>query len=332
MSSELPQDGAPVVVVGIDVAKDKLDVHAWPTRQTLRVPNTPAGIDSLVAELAPLRVSLIVVEATGRYERRVAFELMGKGYEVAIVNPRQPRDFAKASGQLAKTDAIDAKILAQFGALIGARKSEKPSENQVLLDELVTRRRQLVEMITAERQRMEHVFDKRLRGSIKNHLDSLEDHRNRVEKQIADLIERDDDWRDRLTVLKSVPGVGVATAATLIAELPELGALNRQQIAALVGVAPMNRDSGKQRGQRRITGGRQSVRNILYMATLTARTHNPLIRAMATRLTRAGKPFKVMMTACLRKLLTILNTMVKNNEPWRTECEHHPTRKTLQPA
>jgi transposase len=317
MSSELPQD-RPSVVIGIDVAKDKLDVHAWPTRQTLQVPNTPAGIDALVAGLAPLRVSLIVIEATGRYERRVAFELMGKGYEVAIVNPRQPRDFAKASGQLAKTDAIDAKVLAQFGALIGPRKSEKPSENQVLLDELVTRRRQLVEMITAERQRVEHVFDKRLRGTIKNHLDSLTDHRDHVEKQIADLIERDDDWRDRLTVLKSVPGVGAATAATLIAELPELGRLNRQQIAALVGVAPMNRDSGTMRGQRHIAGGRKSVRDMLYMATLTARSHNPLIKSMAARLSKAGKPFKVMMTACMRKLLTLLNVMIRTQQPWRS--------------
>ena len=317
MSSELPPQDRPSVVIGIDVAKDKLDVHAWPTQQTLQVTNTPAGIDALVAGLAPLRVSLIVIEATGRYERRVAFELMGQGYEVAIVNPRQPRDFARASGQLAKTDAIDAKVLAQFGALIGPRKSEKPSENQVLLDELVTRRRQLVEMITAERQRMEHMFDKRLRGSIKNHLDSLADHRDHVEKQIADLIERDDDWRDRLKVLKTVPGVGAATAATLIAELPELGALNRQQIAALVGVAPMNRDSGTMRGQRHIAGGRKSVRDMLYMATLTARSHNPLIKSMATRLSKAGKPFKVMMTACMRKLLTMLNVMIRTKQPWR---------------
>jgi transposase len=317
MSSELPQD-RPSVVIGIDVAKDKLDVHAWPSHQTLQAPNTPAGIDALVAELMLLRIRLIVIEATGRYERRVAFELMSKGYEVAIVNPRQPRDFAKASGQLAKTDAIDAKILAQFGALIGPRKSEKPSENQVLLDELVTRRRQLVEMITAERQRMEHLFDKRLRGSIKNHLDSLTDHRDHVEKQIAELIERDDNWRDRLKVLKTVPGVGDTTAATLIAELPELGALNRQQIAALVGVAPMNRDSGTMRGQRHITGGRKSVRDMLYMATLTARSHNPLIKSMARRLSKAGKPFKVMMTACMRKLLTMLNVMIRTQQPWRS--------------
>jgi transposase len=318
MSSELPPQDRSSVVIGIDVAKDKLDVHAWPTHQVMSVPNTPAGIDALVAGLTPLRVSLVVIEATGRYERRVAFELMGRGYEVAIVNPRQPRDFAKASGQLAKTDAIDAKVLAQFGALIGPRRSEQPSENQVLLDELVTRRRQLVEMIAAERQRMEHVFDKRLRGTIKNHLDSLAEHRDHVEKQIADLIERDDDWRDRLTVLKSVPGVGAATAATLIAELPELGALNRQQIAALVGVAPMNRDSGTMRGQRHIAGGRKSVRDMLYMATLTARSHNPLIKSMATRLSKAGKPFKVMMTACMRKLLTMLNVMIRTHQPWRS--------------
>ena len=337
MSSDIPQ-----VVVGIDVSKDRFDVHVWPTNEAFRADNTPIGIAQLLERLRPLGVMLVVVEATGRYERRVAFELMSGGFEVAVVNPRQPRDFAKASGQLAKTDAIDAEILAQFGAVIGPRTSELPSENQLLLDELVGRRRQLVDMITAESQRHEQAFNAKLRTSIAKLLRTLDRDLKRVEARIAEMLDRDDrsgnwrlprdDWRGKLKLLKSVPGVGEATAATLIAELPELGQLNRQQIAALVGVSPMNRDSGKQRGQGHIVGGRQSVRNILYMATLTARTYNPLIRAMATRLTQAGKPFKVMMTACLRKLLTMLNTMVRNNEPWRRECENQPEQNPLQPA
>ena len=327
MSSEQPQ-----VVVGIDVSKGRLDVHAWPTRQALAVDNTPAGVAELLEHLRLLPVRLVVVEATGRYERRVAFELMDAGYEVAVVNPRQPRDFARATGRLAKTDAIDAEVLARFGAVIGARRSEKPSANQLLLDELVGRRRQLVEMCAAERQRHAQAFDRSLRKLIARSLKMLDEQLALVERQVAQLIERDDDWRGRLALLETVPGVGAATAATLIAELPELGRLNRRQIAALVGVAPMNHDSGKYRGLRHIIGGRQGVRNMLYMATLTARTHNPLVRAMALRLTKAGKPFKVMMTACLRKLLTMLNTMVRNNEPWRTGCPGEPKREPLLQA
>lgn len=327
MGSESPR-----VVVGIDVGKTCLDVHAWPDHQIFHVDNTPAGIAELLERLRPMNVGLVVIEATGQYERRVAFELMEAGYEVAVVNARLPRNFAKATGQLAKTDAIDARILAQFGAVIGARRSEKPSENQLLLDALVGRRRQLVEMVTAERQRHEQAFDKAVRKLIGRSQKMLEEQLALVEQQISGLIERDDDWRDKLRLLKTVPGVGEATAATLIAELPELGTLNRQQIAALVGVAPMNHDSGKHRGERHITGGRKTVRSMLYMATLTARTYNPLIRKMALRLTKAGKPFKVMMTACLRKLLTMLNTMVRNNETWRSECRSEKAEELLQPA
>ena len=236
MSSESPHAVSErSIVVGIDVAKDKLDVHLWPTNVALKFDNTPAGIDALIARLKPSSVTLVVLEATGRYERRAAFELMNAGFEVAIVNPRQPRDFARASGRLAKTDAIDAQILAQFGAVIGPRISEKPSENQLLLDELVGRRRQLVEMITQERQRREQMWDKKLRKRIGMHGDTLEKELSEVEFEIETLIDRDDDWRDKLKLLKSVPGVGPATAATLIAELPELGKLNRQQIASLVG-------------------------------------------------------------------------------------------------
>ncbi len=314
----MKENVSPPVVAGIDVSKDRLDVHLWPAGQNFSLENNPSGAGELVDRLRPHGVALVVIEATGRYEHRVALALMDAGFEVAVVNPRQPRDFAKASGQLAKTDAIDARILAQFGAVIGPRPSERPAENRLVLDELVARRRQLVEMITMEKNRIEHALFMRLRRQIEHVVKALQKQLEQIEAEILKLIDRDDDWRRRFEVLKSTPGIGDATAATLVAELPELGQLNRQAIAALVGVAPMNRDSGRDRGQRHITGGRHSVRRMLYMATLTARTWNPTIKAFAQRLTAAGKPFKVVMTACMRKLLTILNTMVRNNELWRT--------------
>ena len=308
---------SPPVVVGIDVSKDRLDVHLWPSGQSFALENAPDGVAELAKRLRHYNVTLVVIEATGRYERRAAFALMDAHLEVAVVNPRLPRDFAKSTGQLAKTDAIDARILAQFGAVIGPRPSEKPAENQLVLDELVARRRQLVEMITMEKNRIEHAIFMRLRRQIEHVVKALQKQLEQIEAEILTLIDRDDDWRRRFEVLKSAPGVGDATAATLVAELPELGRLNRQAIAALVGVAPINRDSGRERGQRHIAGGRHSVRRMLYMATLTARSWNPVIKAFAQRLAAAGKPFKVVMTACMRKLLTILNTMVRNNEPWR---------------
>ena len=325
----------PPTFAGLDVAKDKLDLHLWPLGLDASFENTPAGIDALIQQLARQPVQLIVIEATGRYERRAALALMEADFEVAVVNPRQPRDFAKASGQLAKTDAIDARILAQFGAVIGPRASEKPSQNQMILDELVARRRQLVQMITMENNRLEHAMHKPIAQAIRRMVKSLNKQLDQVEQQILDLIDRNDDWRDRFALLKTVPGVGDATAATLIAELPELGQLNRQQIAALVGVAPMNRDSGQQRGQRHITGGRASVRKVLYMAALTARSYNPIIKAFAQRLAAAGKRFKVVMTACMRKLLTMLNTMVRNKETWNPEyatCPNNAETQTVNPA
>ena len=324
------ENDSPSVVAGIDVSKDRLDVHLWPSGRSFSVENAPDGVAELVERLRPDEVRLVVIEATGRYERRASLALMDAGFEVAVVNPRQPRDFAKSTGQLAKTDRIDARILAQFGAVIGPRPSARPAENQLLLDELVARRRQLVEMITMEKNRIEHALHVRLRRQIEHVVKALGKQLAQVEAEILALIDRDDDWRRRFELLKTTPGVGDATAATLVAELPELGQLNRQAIAALVGVAPINRDSGMQRGQRHIAGGRHSVRKALYMATLTARSWNPTIKAIAQRLARAGKPFKVVMTACMRKLLTILNAMVKNNEPWSTPCQSK--KKTLQPA
>ena len=316
-----PQVGSPSVVAGIDVAKDKLDVHLWPLGLSFTADNTPGGIAALVERLRPHAVRLAVLEATGRYERRAAFALIDAGFQVAVVNPRQPRDFARAANQLAKTDRIDARILAWFGAVIGPRASEKPAENRLILDELVARRLQLVQLITAEGNRAEHALHKPVQRSIRKVIDVLTKQLAEVEQQILATIDRDDDWREKLKRLKSVPGVGDATAAALIAELPELGELNRQAVAALVGVAPMNRDSGTLSGPRHITGGRKSLRNLLYMATLTARTHNPTIRAMAQRLTAAGKPFKVMMTACMRKLLTILNAMARTGQSWRDDVQ-----------
>jgi transposase len=326
--SSCPQGTAPHVVAGIDVAKDKLDVHVWPLGLSFTADNTPGGIAALVDRLRPHAVGLVVLEATGRYERRAAFALMDAGLPVAVVNPRQPRDFARAAGQLAKTDRIDARILAWFGAVIGPRASDKPAENRLALDELVARRGQLVQLITAETNRVEHATHKPVQRSIRKVIAVLEKQLAEAEEQILATIDRDDDWRETLKRLKTVPGVGDATAAALIAELPELGRLNRQQVAALVGVAPMNRDSGTLSGPRHVTGGRKSVRNLLYMAALTARTHNPAIRAMAERLTKAGKPFKVMMTACMRKLLTILNAMARTGQSWRSDAQ----RVEVQPT
>ena len=316
MSDQLQR---PQRFVGIDVSKARLDVCvlAGEQRVAFAVDNTPGGVASLLDRLrAQDGVALVVIESTGRYERRCAAELMDAGFEVAIVNPRRPRDFARATGQLAKSDRIDAVVLAQFGQLIGPRPSEKPRENQLLLDELVARRRQVVQMLAGERMREQQAFDKRILARIRKVMRVLERQRADLEREIAQLLDRDDDWRGKLQLLKSVPGVGAVTAAALIAELPELGQLNRRAIAALVGVAPFCSDSGKHRGPRHIRGGRPALRSVLYMATLTARTFNPPIRALAERLTRAGKPFKVMMIACMRKLLTMLNTMVRTGRPW----------------
>ncbi|MBC8114433.1 MAG: IS110 family transposase [Candidatus Saccharimonas sp.] len=310
------------VFVGIDVSKKKLDVCllAGKSKQLCSFDNTIGGVASLIDRLRAHPVRLIVLEATGRYERRCGVELMTHGFEVAIVNPRQPRDFAKCQNLLAKTDTIDAFILASFARVIGPRPSSLPSANQLLLDEMVARRRQVVQMHAQEDNRLQQAFEKKIQASIKRMMRLLDQQREDLDREIATLIDRDDDWRSKLELLKTVPGVGDVTASTLVAELPELGRLNRQEIAKLVGLAPMNHDSGTMRGQRHIQGGRSSVRCVLYMATLTARTFNPLIKQMADRLTRAGKPFKVVMTACMRKLLTILNTMARTGEKWRTPC------------
>ena len=258
----------------------------------------------------------MLLEATGRYERRCAADLVEAGFNVAVVNPRQSRDFARALGKLAKTDRIDAKILAEFARLGHVRCCEKQPEHRALLEDYVTRRRQVTQMIAAEKVRLAAPQDKRTRTMITRVLRVLDQQREDLDRLIAGLIESDDDWRNRRDLMSGVPGVGEVTASKLVAELPELGKLNRRQIAALVGVAPMNRDSGQMRGRRTIFGGRASVRCALYMAAFNARHFNPVIRAFSERLRAAGKPFKVVVIACMRKLLTILNVMLKENRPW----------------
>jgi transposase len=304
--------------VGVDVSKATLDVLVDPAGQALCLPNTPAGIADLVALLLGRPVERVVVESTGRYHRAVAAELAAAGVPVAVANPRQVRDFARATGVLAKTDAVDARTLAAFARLVKtrARPPEPPDAPRHRLADLVARRRALVEMRTMERTRRAELTDARLHRQVDQHVRLLERQIGAVEDLIAAEVESDDDWRNRRDLLCTVPGVGPATAATLVAELPELGRLNRRQVAALVGVAPFNRDSGTLRGHRAVAGGRRAVRTALYMAAVVAMRFNPLIRAFAERLRGKGKPFKVVATACVRKLVTILNTMLAQNRPW----------------
>lgn len=302
--------------VGIDVSKDKLDVFIDSTGRHLTVDNDSKGIDSILEQLRPLSVQLVVVEHSGRYERRCAIELMDAGLPVALVNPRQTRDFARAINWLAKNDRIDARLLAEFGRRVQPRLSEKTPQNRVELDELIRRRRQLVHMRAAEMNRLQQSPIKSVQKSIEKLLRQLDQQVQDLDRRIAKSIENDDDWRGQSQLLQSVPGIGSIVAGTLVAELPELGKINRQQIASLVGLAPFARESGKWKGKRSCFGGRAAVRSVLYMATITARRCNPVIIALAERLHAAGKPFKVIMVACMRKLLTILNTIVRTRQAW----------------
>lgn len=311
--------------VGIDVSKAKLDVHLFPDGKTASFANDPAGISRLLELLNGYpKIARCLLEATGRYERRCAADLLEAGFAVAVVNPRQARDFARSLGKLAKNDRIDAAVLAQFARLDHVRESEKTPENHRVLEELTTRRRQLTTMIASEKNRREGMVHKKTLASVRKIMRLLEQQREDLDREIARLIGSDDDWRNRKKLLTTVPGVGNTTASKLVSDLPELGKLDRRRIAALVGVAPLNRDSGMMRGRRSIFGGRADVRGGLYMATLSASRCNPTIRSYVKRLREAGKPFKVALIAGMRKLLTILNQMVKNNEPWRVPTIQNP--------
>jgi transposase len=306
-----------VSFVGIDVAKSKFDVMILPEGTRLTCPYDNAGIEQLLGQL-PQHACLIVLESTGGYERRLAAELVAAGHDTAIVNPRQVRDFARGLGVLAKNDRIDARVLAIYAQHGKLRLVEKPAEKQQELTALVVRRRQLVTLQTAESNRLEQTTARLAAKSIRHVLDLLRKELKKLDAEIARLIQANDDWRNKAELLQTVPGVGPGTSASLVAELPELGKLNRQQIASLVGLAPFCRDSGQFRGQRSIWGGRGAVRSALYMAAFNAKRCNPTIRAFAERLQKAGKRPKVVLTACMRKLLVILNTMLRDQAPWKT--------------
>jgi transposase len=302
--------------VGIDVAKASLEVCILPTAARLAESNDRDGVRRLLAALPPVGQCLVTVEATGGYQRLVVAELIAAGHRTAVVNPRQVRDFARGLGLLAKTDRLDAEAIARFGQQARPRETQPESPLQERLQELVVRRRQLVEWRTAETCRLETAATKSVIKSLRSLVEQLGKQIRKIEQELSDLVESDDQLQCRAQILQTAPGVGPLTATTLVAELPELGRLNRRQISALVGVAPFNRDSGKFQGRRAIWGGRAPVRSALYMAALTARRCNPLIRAFGERLAAAGKPYKVVMVACMRKLLVSLNAILKHHAPW----------------
>jgi transposase len=304
--------------VGIDVAKAHLDVAVHPLGENWRVEHHPEGIASLVAQLAAQSPTLVVLEATEGLELPLVGELLSAQLPVVVVNPRQVRDFAKALGKLAKTDALDARVLAQFGEATKPQLRPLPDAQTQELHALVARRRQLVGMLTAEKNRL-RTATPRVQPQLQEHIQWLQQRLEEVDQDLRGLIRSTPAWRAKEKVLRSVPGVGPVLTVTLVGQVPELGQLDRRQLSALVGVAPFNRDSGTLRGKRTVWGGRSSVRAALYMATLVATRFNPVIKAFYQRLLEAGKPKKVALTACMRKLLTILNSMVKHNCPWNPE-------------
>jgi transposase len=301
--------------VGIDVSAATLDVAVQDGAVT-QVPNETAGIAALVSELQAAPPTLVVLEATGAYHRSVTSALVAAGLPVAVVNPRQVRDFARSTGQLAKTDRLDAVLLARFAATVRPTPRPVPDEATLELAALLERRRQLVEMLTAEKNRLS-VARKPVRPSVQQIIRALEKALASADDDVDRWIRESPVWRAQEELLRTVPGVGPQTARLLIAALPELGRLTRREVAALVGVAPLACDSGTLRGPRHCWGGRSHVRAVLYMAALTGTRWNPVIRRFYRRLLAAGKPAKVALTACMRRLVTILNAMVKTQQPWR---------------
>ena len=308
------------VFFGIDVSKDTFDVAQFPPGPAPRTfPQSDVGFADFMATLPDPKQCLVALEATGGYESDLVAALAAAGFVVAVVNPRCVRDFAKGIGVLAKTDRIDAAVIARFAHDVKPRPRAEISEKQAEIDQLVARRRQLVDLRTAESNRLATARAAAVRASINKVLKTLKAQIASVDQAIQQLIKSDDEWTGKAHILQSVPGIGPVTATTLIAEVPELGKLNRQKIAALVGLAPYNRDSGTFRGKRMIMGGRKGARSALFMAALVAYRKNPVIKPYAQRLVDAGKPMKLVLTACMRKLLVILNTMVKNNSLWNPE-------------
>jgi transposase len=303
--------------VGIDVAKQRLEVAVHESDYQFRCANKASAFGELLAELINLRPALIVLEATGGLEIAVTSALHAAGLPVVVVNPRQVRDFAKALGQLAKTDRLDARVLAHFAAAIKPPLRPIKSKEELELDALTRRRGQLIEMLTDEKNRRGAAAADSVRDKIKEHIDWLEECIAELDQQLKALLQTSAPWQAKDEILQSVPGIGPVTAFSMIADLPELGTLNRQQISKLVGVAPLNRDSGQQRGCRHIYGGRAHLRSVLYMAALTAVRHNEVIKEFYERLRANQKPFKVAITACMRKLLSITNVMVRDSTCWK---------------
>ena len=305
------------VWVGIDIAKHKFDVHVRPLAQCWIFSNDLQGFDQLFEQLQKFPdLRLVVVEASGGYERALVSHLIDAAIPIAVVNPKQARDFAKGLGHRAKTDDIDAADLAHFAEVVHPTPTPKTPENQQELQDLVTRRRQLIQIRTIEANRQPMIHGKIPKKTVQDTIDFVDKQLAVIELAISKLFESDDDWKAKSNILKSVPGVGNTTANSLLAEMPELGSANRAEVAALAGLAPYNHDSGLLKGRRCIAGGRANVRTALYMATLTARRCNPVVKAFADRLKVAGKPYLVIHVACMRKLLVILNTLLKKRQTW----------------
>lgn len=299
--------------IGVDVSKDNLDVASWTSKEYKRFQNDPTGIQELIEWLKILQPELIVLEATGGLELPFVVELAFEKMPVAVVNPRRIREFARSIGQLAKTDKLDARVIAHFGAATHPEARKLPTNDEEKLTALITRRRQIIEMLTAEKNRL-HSARFSMQERIETHLSWLEGELQDLDKEITKFIHQSPIWKEKDKLLRSVPGVGPVTSATILAMLPELGTLNRKKIAALVGVAPVNKDSGKRQRKRRVFGGRANVRSVLYMAALSASKHNPRIKAFYIHLIQMGKEKKVALTACMRKLLVILNAIIRVNQ------------------
>jgi transposase len=303
--------------VGIDVSKDRLDVHVRPSGEAFAVARDGEGLDRLAAKLRALAPDLVVLEATGGFEAVVAAAVAGAGLPLAVVNPAQVRAFARATGRLAKTDRLDAALIARFAEQVRPEPRPLASEEARGLAELVARRRQLVEMIGMEANRRRQARSPKVLRGIERTLAALQAALTELDAEIGGQVRGSPAWRAAEDLLTSVPGIGPITARTLIAELPELGRITRRRVAALVGVAPVNRDSGASRGHRAIAGGRKSVRNVLYMAALTAVRHNPAVRVAYERLRARGTPAKAALVAAMRKLLTIANAVLRDQQPWK---------------
>jgi transposase len=302
--------------VGIDVSKDQLEIAVRPYGDTWSMPNDVSGIPEVVQRLAQLHPKLVVLEATGGLQLPVAAALASAGLPLSMVNPRQVRDFARATGRLAKTDRLDAQVLAHFAEAVRPTPYPLPDAQTQELTALLTRRHQVVEMLTAEKNRLRATRSEAVRQRVQDHIHWLEQELADLDDDLERTLRESPLWRENDNLLRSVPGIGRVVSITLLADLPELGTLSRHQIAALVGVAPLNRDSGRFRGKRMVWGGRARVRAALYMAALTATRYNPIIKAFYQRLCSAGKARKVALTACMRKLLIILNSMVKHQQTW----------------